>query len=639
VKKVSKCCHSPYHNSLVSRWTIQQCFQGFDFVLYCHLQYEKCPQLDSIDSSTRKNIEHELIRTFLVSFQTFSQQWRLLRAYAFGRFWQVKTGGVEFLRVVRSVIENNAHLRSQLAQVCAMILKTLEWNHQLSDDPPWVDCQLHDTRSISNAFDKHNTPVSLIKYIYHGFNLNIEPKALDEKLLLRLFEKLSSNLSIRDVWLVLGYHLAGCFWGDKKGCVEYLEYFTQCVFLLSLSNDPQWAVKFTQLLSLVHGLAYQNRSVITKSLREGFHQNFDIMDQQIYQLCNWHQTPQGKEILSARSSCRQSLKELINPVFVDYSVIEYGSTRLKLDQEYSDLDIALVPYKLNIEDDINSMEAIRECQHAEINPADRATAVTMIDSIHREMIKRPEFFSNIDVFPSARVPLLRCKYINSVTVDVSVHSNEHLFNNILTIWSIIEGKIALQYFLVAIKCWAKKFGLVRPFHGTINSHGWTMLAIFTWNMLTDDSKMSGVTAGECFVKFFRLFKDFDYHTKAISIRDICFIPKTDPTVVVKFEGLFGQENVCRHVTVQGAELIFRCIRFTDQYLSTRPLKDSTSQTFLQWLDMLKLQFDKSQTRAVQPLAPGAVQAVQQMQPMPMAPAPVNAPMQAAPMNAMYYIKT
>lgn len=617
MKVRKRVCHSPYHHSLVSRWKDQKNFQGFDFVLYCHLRYEKCPSIHSTDT---KSIEHELIRTFLVHFQTFSQQWRLLRAYAFGRFWQVKTGGVEFLRVVRAVIENNAHLRPQLQQVCAMILKTLEWNHQLSDDPPWVDCQLHDTRSISNAFDKHNTPVSLIKYTYHGFNLNIEPKALDEKLLLRLFEKLSSNLSIRDVWLVLGYHLAGCFWGNKKGCVEYLEYFTQCVFLLGLSNNPQWAVKFTQLLSLVHGLAYQNRNVITKSLREGFLQNFDIMDQQIYQLCNWHLTPQGKETLTARCNCRNSLKEVINPIFADYSVIEYGSTRLKLDQEYSDLDIALVPYKLTAEDDINTMGAIKECQKAEIKPADRATAVTMIDSIHREMIKRPELFSDIDVFPSARVPLLRCKYINSVTVDVSVHSNEHLFNNILTIWSIIEDKTALRYFLVAIKCWAKKFGLVRPFHGTINSHGWTMLAIFTWKLLTDDSKMSGVTAGECFVKFFRLFRDFDYQSKAISIRDICFIPKADPTnVIVEFEGLFGKENVCRHVTAQGAELIFRCVRFTDRYLTQRPLKDSTSQTFLQWLELLKAEFDKAQNQ-MQPQIqnaptnlPASMQAVMQSQ--------------------------
>ena len=68
------------------------------------------------------------------------------------------------------------------------------------------------------------------------------------------------------------------------------------------------------------------------------------MDQQIYQLCNWHLTPQGKETLTARCNCRNSLKEVINPIFADYSVIEYGSTRLKLDQEYSDLDIALVPY-------------------------------------------------------------------------------------------------------------------------------------------------------------------------------------------------------------------------------------------------------------------------------------------------------
>eukprot|EP00492_Amphilonche_elongata_P003649 TRINITY_DN39_c0_g2_i1.p1 TRINITY_DN39_c0_g2~~TRINITY_DN39_c0_g2_i1.p1 ORF type:complete len:317 (+),score=60.02 TRINITY_DN39_c0_g2_i1:59-952(+) len=296
--------------------------------------------------------------------------------------------------------------------------------------------------------------------------------------------------------------------GDKKGCVEYLEYFTQCVFLLGLNNDPQWAVKFTQLLSLVHGLAYQNRDVIMKSLREGFVQNFDIMDQHIIQLCRWHQTPQGQEMLSVRCKCRNSLKEVINPIFADYSVIEYGSTRLKLDLEDSDLDIALVPYKLTVDDDINSMGAIRECQKNEIKPADRATAVTMIDSIHREMIKRPELFSDIDVFPSARVPLLRCKYIKTVIVDVSVHSNEHLFNNILRIWSNIEGKGALRYFLVAVKCWAKKFGLVRPFHGTVNSHGWTMLAIFTWKLLTDDSKMSGVTAGECFVKFFRLFRDF-----------------------------------------------------------------------------------------------------------------------------------
>lgn len=132
--------------------------------------------------------------------------------------------------------------------------------------------------------------------------------------------------------------------------------------------------------------------------------------------------------------------------------------------------------------------------------------------------------------------------------------------------------------------------------------------------------MSGVTAGECFVKFFRLFRDFDYQSKAISIRDICFIPKADPTnVIVEFEGLFGKENVCRHVTAQGAELIFRCVRFTDRYLTQRPLKDSTSQTFLQWLELLKAEFDKAQNQ-MQPQIqnaptnlPASMQAVMQPQ--------------------------
>jgi len=593
MKQRKRQCHSPYHQNLVSRWTQEQSFLGFDFVLYCHLRYEKCPRVLSIDQEARRKIEHNLMRTFLVHFQTFSQQWRLLRAYAFGRFWQVKTGGVEFLRIVRQIIESHRGLANQLSQICAMILKTLEWNRQHTEDPPWVDCQLHDAASIANAFDKHSTPVSLIKYIYHGFNLHIPPKELDDSLLLRLFEKLSSNLSIRDVWLVLGYHLAGCFWGNKKGCVEYLEYFTQCVFLLGLQDDPTWAVKFTQLLSLVHGLAYQNRNVITKSLREGFHQKFYIMDQQIYRLCAWHVSPQGQQTLTIRHNCRKSLKQMINSIFPEYSVVEYGSTRLKLDYEYSDLDIALVPYKLTIEDDIDSVIPIKECQDANIKLADRLTAVTMIETIQREMKKRPELFVEVRVFPNARVPLLRCKYVNSVTVDVSVHSNEHLFNNILTIWSIIECKTPLQHFLIAVKCWAKKFDLVRPFHGTINSHGWTMLAIFTWKLLTDDSKMSGVTAGECFVKFFRLFRDFDYKSKAISIREIQFVNKLDANVVVEFEGLYGKENVCRHVTLQGAELIFGCIRFTDRYLNSRPLKDATSQSFLPWLDTLKADFDKA----------------------------------------------
>ena len=92
----------------------------------------------------------------------------------------------------------------------------------------WCDCQLYDAHSLSESFEYHKTPVSIIKYVYHAYILKIKIEQLNLDLLRALFEQLTSTFTIRDIWLVLGYHLAGCFWGDQDGCVEYLEYFTQC---------------------------------------------------------------------------------------------------------------------------------------------------------------------------------------------------------------------------------------------------------------------------------------------------------------------------------------------------------------------------------------------------------------------------
>lgn len=219
----------------------------------------------------------------------------------------------------------------------------------------------------------------------------------------------------------------------------------------------------------------------------------------------------------------------------------------------------------------------------------------MIDTLGKKLKQFPEF-SEVNIFASARIPLLRCKYCNQITVDISAHSNVHLFDNIYTIYSIIDGRNDLKRFLIAVKTWAKTFGLVQPFHGTMNSHGWTMMTIFTWKLLSNSARMVGVTGGECFVKFFRLFRDFKRDRKAISIKDCMFIPKTDKKSVIEFEGLYGGENVCRHVTFVGAELIFSAIGFTDQYLSNYPLKEGSDETFQQWLDNLKREFDTFQTR-------------------------------------------
>lgn len=583
-------CLSSYHRRLAARWISRE-IRGFDLVLYCHLLYERCPSCLAIPQTDRLSIENQLLETFLSHFRSFSQQWRLLRAYAFGRFWQVKTAGVEYLQSVRLVIEKNPLYSQELSQVCSMIQKTVEWNsNNIKTEPPWCDCQLYDAHSLSESFEYHKTPVSIIKYVYHAYILKIKIEQLNLDLLRALFEQLTSTFTIRDIWLVLGYHLAGCFWGDQDGCVEYLEYFTQCLGVINLEEDPTWGVHHRQLLDLIHGLAYQNRNAITKSLREGFVQSFEIMDNKIIQLCQWQTTTNGQELLNLRNKCRKDLKEVIVPIFQEYSLVEYGSTRLQLDMESSDLDIVLVPYKITSDDVIESFEVIEECRRANVQPVERVTVLTMIDALRRKLKELPQF-SEVNVYPSARVPLLRCKYFSQITVDISAHSNVHLFNNIYTIYSIINGRNDLKRFLIAIKTWAKKFDLVQPFHGTMNSHGWTMMTIFTWKLLSNSARMVGVTAGECFVKFFRLFRDFKRDVKAISIKDCMFVTKSDHNVVLEFEGLYGGENVCRHVTFNGAELIFGAIGFTDQYLLNFPLKEGSFEIFQEWLDNLKREFD------------------------------------------------
>lgn len=113
-----------------------------------------------------------------------------------------------------------------------------------------------------------------------------------------------------------------------------------------------------------------------------------------------------------------------------------------------------------------------------------------------------------------------------------------------------------------------------------------MMSIFTWKLISNNNKLYGITAGEYFVKFFRLFRDFDYRTHAIDIKNATFIEKPkDQVALFLFPGFSAPENVCRHVTEQGADLIFRIIQFTDSHLSTFPIKH-VNITFEEWLDKL-----------------------------------------------------
>eukprot|EP00494_Astrolonche_serrata_P027154 UN27417 len=286
-------------------------------------------------------IENALLISFLSVFRNFSQQWRLLRAYAFGRFWQVKTGGIDFLRTFKTIIERSPQA-NHFVQICQIMGKTLEWNHGPSTESPWTDCRFRDSSTLSSSFNHHQTPVTIIKYVYYAHILNLTKKQLDIKLLNSLLHKLVSTYNIRDTWLILGYHLAGCFWGDQAGCVKYLEYFSQCVGLLLDESNTQ----HKQLLSLLHGLAFQNRISIIKPLKEVFAQGFDIMSAILSDYCDWTNTEEGQSILELREDCRKKLRSLITPCYPDHSLIEYGSTRLNIDTDSSDLDFAIIPYKI-----------------------------------------------------------------------------------------------------------------------------------------------------------------------------------------------------------------------------------------------------------------------------------------------------
>jgi len=514
-------CRFSYHNQLAKRWSTGQ-IDGFDLVIYCHLRHEDCCCLPTYFQQNYTNLERELGRRFLQVFRTFSQQWRVVRAYAFGRFWQVKTGGLEFLRTVQLIISGN-ELNQYFVNLNQIITKTLDWNKGIPEDPsPYTDCDIYDNSSLTACFEKKHSNVSLIKFVYYAYLLDLKSKSISFSLLRSLFEKLMNFYTIRDVWLVLGYHLAGCFWGDQEGCVGYLEYFTHCLQMLKVDDEPLLQKRFS-LMSLLHGICYQNRHVIGKTLRENFQQNFGLMTSAIDEFCLWKEREEGIEILEKRNMCRNALRKIILPMFENHSLLEYGSTRLELDEPCSDLDMVILPYKVHSDNSVTSIHPIQECGNAGLKAVEREQAIDTITRVQKQLINQGEF-SEIRIF-TTRVPLIRAVYLNSITVDISGHSNESLFDNIQALHELITSEPALQNFLVSVKVWAKEFDLVRPYHGLMNSHGWTMMACFTWKLLSDDSKMRGVTTGEFFVKFFRLFRDFKYQTQALRWKDAMFVPK------------------------------------------------------------------------------------------------------------------